>query len=47
VIERDIVADFGGLADHHTGNVIRVLAALDLDLSVVPRRTTEFGPTEH
>lgn len=27
--------------------VIRVLAALDLDLSVVPRRKTEFDPTEY
>ncbi len=27
--------------------VIRVLAALDLDLSVVPRRKTGFDPTEY
>ena len=27
--------------------VIRVLAALDLDLSIVPRRTTGFDPTEY
>jgi HTH-type transcriptional regulator / antitoxin HipB len=27
--------------------VIRVLAALDLDLSVIPRRTTGFDPTEY
>jgi HTH-type transcriptional regulator/antitoxin HipB len=27
--------------------VIRVLAALDLDLSVIPRRTTAFDPTEY
>lgn len=27
--------------------VIRVLAALDMDLSIVPRRKTEFDPTEY
>lgn len=27
--------------------VIRVLAALDLDLSIVPRRKTGFEPTEY
>lgn len=27
--------------------VIRVLAALDLDLSIVPRRKAEFDPTEY
>ncbi len=27
--------------------VIRVLAALDLDLSVIPRRKTGFDPTEY
>ncbi len=27
--------------------VIRVLAALDMDLSIVPRRKAEFDPTEY
>jgi len=27
--------------------VIKVLAALDMDLSVVPRRKAEFDPTEY
>ena len=27
--------------------VIRVLAALDMDLSIVPRRKTGFDPTEY
>ena len=27
--------------------LIKVLAALDMDLSVVPRKTAEFDPTEY
>ena len=27
--------------------VMRVLAALDLDLSIIPRRKAEFDPTEY
>jgi HTH-type transcriptional regulator/antitoxin HipB len=27
--------------------VIRVMAALDMDLSIVPRRKAEFDPTEY
>ena len=27
--------------------VMKVLAALDLDLSIIPRRTTGFDPTEY
>ena len=27
--------------------VIRILAALDMDLSIVPRRKAEFDPTEY
>jgi HTH-type transcriptional regulator/antitoxin HipB len=27
--------------------VIKVLAALDMDLSIVPRRKTDFDPTEY
>ncbi|HEC12064.1 MAG TPA: helix-turn-helix domain-containing protein [Acidiferrobacteraceae bacterium] len=29
------------------GTVIRVLAALDMDLSTVPRRKVKFDPTEY
>jgi len=36
-----------GATTANLDTVIRVLAALDLDLSVIPRRTTGFDPTEY
>ena len=36
-----------GATTANLDTVIRVLAALDLDLSVIPRHTTGFDPTEY
>ena len=36
-----------GVTSARLDTVIRVLAVLDLDLAIVPRRTTGFDPTEY
>jgi HTH-type transcriptional regulator/antitoxin HipB len=47
-IRQALVSDIeNGTTTARLDTVIRVLAALDLDLSVVPRRKTGFDPTEY
>ena len=47
-VRQALVSDIeNGATTAKLDTVIRVLAALDLDLSVVPRRTTGFDPTEY
>jgi HTH-type transcriptional regulator/antitoxin HipB len=47
-VRQALVSDIeNGVTTARLDTVIRVLAALDLDLSVVPRRTTGFDPTEY
>jgi len=36
-----------GVISAKLDTVIKVLAALEMDLSVIPRRKTEFDPTEY
>lgn len=36
-----------GATSANLDTVIRILAALDLDLAIVPRRKAEFDPTEY
>ena len=36
-----------GVTSAKLNTVIKVLAALEMDLSVIPRRKTEFDPTEY
>ena len=36
-----------GATSAKVDTVIRILAALDMDLSIVPRRKAEFDPTEY
>ena len=46
-VRQALVSDIeNGATTAKLDSVIRVLAALDLDLSIVPRRTTGFDPTE-
>ena len=47
-VRQALVSDIeNGATTAKRDTVMRVLAALDLDLSVVPRRTTVFAPTEY
>jgi HTH-type transcriptional regulator/antitoxin HipB len=47
-VRQALVSDIeNGATTAKLDTVIRILAALDLDLSVVPRRTTSFDPTEY
>ena len=47
-VRQALVSDIeNGATTAKLNTVMRVLAALDLDLSVVPRRTTGFDPTEY
>ena len=47
-VRQALVSDIeNGATTAKLDTVIRVLAALDLDLSVVPRQTTGFDPTEY
>ena len=47
-VRQALVSDIeNGAPTAKLDTVMRVLAALDLDLSVVPRRTTAFDPTEY
>ncbi|MHB1240903.1 MAG: helix-turn-helix domain-containing protein [Gammaproteobacteria bacterium] len=47
-IRQALVSDIeSGATTAKLDTVMRVLAALDLDLSVVPRRTTGFDPTAY
>lgn len=47
-VRQALVSDIeNGATTAKLDTVMRVLAALDLDLSVIPRRTTGFDPTEY
>lgn len=47
-VRQALVSDIeNGATTAKLDTVMRVLAALNLDLSVVPRRTTGFDPTEY
>ena len=47
-VRQALVSDIeNGATTAKLDTVIRILAALDLDLSVVTRRTTGFDPTEY
>ena len=47
-LRQALVSDIeNGATKAKLDTIIRVLAALDLDLSIVPRRTTGFDPTEY
>lgn len=47
-VRQALVSDIeNGVTTAKLDTIIRVLAALDLDLSIIPRRTTEFDPTEY
>jgi HTH-type transcriptional regulator/antitoxin HipB len=47
-VRQALVSDIeNGATTAKLDTVMRVLAALDMDLSVVPRRTTGFDPTEY
>jgi HTH-type transcriptional regulator/antitoxin HipB len=47
-VRQALVSDIeNGATTAKLDTVMRVLAALDLDLSVVPRQTTGFDPTEY
>ena len=47
-VRQALVSDLeNGVTTARHDTVIRVLAALDLDLSIVPRRKAEFDPTEY
>ncbi|MDT8388429.1 MAG: helix-turn-helix domain-containing protein [Thiogranum sp.] len=47
-VRQALVSDLeNGATTARIDTVIRVLAALDLDLSIVPRRKTGFTPTEY
>ena len=47
-IRQALVSDIeNGATTARLDTVIRVLAALDLDLSVIPRRKSAFDPTEY
>ncbi len=47
-VRQALVSDLeNGVTTARYDTVIRVLAALDMDLSIVPRRKAEFDPTEY
>ena len=47
-VRQALVSDIeNGVTTARLDTVIRVLAALDLDLAIVLRRTTGFDPTEY
>jgi len=47
-VRQALVSDIeNGVTTARLDTVIRILAALDLDLSVVSRHKTEFDPTEY
>lgn len=47
-VRQALVSDIeNGVTKAKLDTIIRVLAALDLDLSIVPRRTTGFDPAEY
>lgn len=47
-LRQALVSDIeNGVTTAKLDTIIRVLGALDLDLSIIPRRTTEFDPTEY
>ena len=47
-VRQALVSDIeNGVTTAKLDTIIKVLAALDLDLSIIPRRTTEFDPTEY
>ncbi len=47
-VRQALVSDIeNGATTAKLDTVMRVLSALDLDLSIVPRRTTGFDPTEY
>ncbi|NOZ53162.1 MAG: helix-turn-helix domain-containing protein [Gammaproteobacteria bacterium] len=47
-VRQALVSDLeNGATAARLDTVIRVLAALDMDLSIVPRRKAEFDPTEY
>ena len=47
-VRQALVSDLeNGVTTANLDTVLKVLAALDMDLSVVPRRKAEFDPTEY
>lgn len=47
-VRQALISDLeNGATSAKLDTVIKVLAALDMDLSVVPRRKAEFDPTEY
>ena len=47
-VRQALVSDLeNGMTTAKLDTVIRVLAALDMDLSIVPRRKAGFDPTEY
>jgi len=47
-VRQALVSDLeNGATTAKLDTVMRVLAALDLDLSIIPRRKTGFDPTEY
>ena len=47
-VRQALVSDLeNGATMARLDTVIKVLAALDLDLSIIPRRKTEFDPTQY
>ena len=47
-VPQALVSDIeNGVTTARLDTLIRVLSALDMDLSVIPRRTTGFDPTEY
>jgi len=47
-VRQALVSDLeNGTTMARLDTVIKVLSALDMDLSIIPRRITEFDPTEY
>ncbi len=47
-VRQALISDLeNGAVSAKLDTVIKVLAALDMDLSVIPRRKAEFDPTEY
>ena len=47
-VRQALVSDIeNGATTARLDTVIRILAALDLDLAIIPRRTVGFDPTEY
>lgn len=47
-VRQALISDLeNGATTARLDTVIRVLAALDMDLSIVPRRKAKFDPTEY